>query len=219
MIAMATKTERQTWTPWSAPAIWHGETVAILGGGPSLTLDQVASAKRFHRIATNEAFRLDPNVEVLCWGDMSWYALRWEELAKHPAPLKIGWLKDSLPLPKTRPGIDPRWMRAERKSPPAIQLYPDTIGGLNTGHGAINLAMHFGAKRILLLGFDMTNARGYNWHVLHQFHAGDEKIRKFFVPQMEMAAKELSSIGVEVINCSPGSALTCFPIARIEDIR
>jgi uncharacterized Rossmann fold enzyme len=192
---------------WKTPCLWPGETVAILGGGPSLTPEQASRAKQFRRIATNNAFLLDPEADVLCWGDTYWYLDNHKTIELHKGPLKVTW--------RHSPGygkLDVKTLVYQKieKNGPAITTDPCVIMGSNTGHGAINLAVHLGAKRILLLGFDMHFKNGHNWHDLHKRHA-DQARYDLFILEMERAAEDLKRLGVEVVNCSPDSALTCFP--------
>jgi hypothetical protein len=206
---------------WLVPRIWEGETVAILGGGPSLTLDQVESTKALKRIATNNAFLLDPTAEILCWGDYGWFARNQGKLAEFKG-LKVTWstmpgavrLKQSdEQLTEDRLGIH-RLMH-ETRAP--LSVNPRLVAGANTGHGAMNLAVLLGAQRILLLGFDMTSVRGHNWHTDHPAHASEHRYTRKWIPEFAKAKTILDRLGVEVINCTPGSALQCFPFAKIED--
>lgn len=92
----------------------------------------------------------------------------------------------------------------------AIQAEPGTIGGGgNSGFQALNLAIQFGARRILLLGYDM---HGGHWHGDHP--AGMAQPKDDTMARWRRAfqanAPLIAAMGVEVINCTPGSALTCF---------
>ena len=84
----------------------------------------------------------------------------------------------------------------------------------------MNLAVQFGAKRILLLGFDMTVSRGVHWHGPHEDglknpHEGTcVTWRTLFAS----AAPDLEKAGVEVINVTSNSALTCFPMGKLTDV-
>lgn len=92
--------------------------------------------------------------------------------------------------------------------------------GGNSGYQAINLSVQFGANRILLLGFDMTIARGIHWHGRHPdgmcnpSEGGCRTWRKTFAA----AIPDLRALGVTVINCSRETALTCFPRAKLETV-
>lgn len=199
---------------WSVPREWEGQTVAILGGGPSLTLEQVELARNFRRIATNNAFmgKLgDPYADVLCWNDGRWFDRNKHLIQQHKGQYKITWV--------SRKGMEPLGVKElEREWGKPLSAHPQRVSGGNTGHGAINLAFLFGASRILLLGFDMTSERGHNWHDYHKKHASERRYKEVFIPGLNKMAPLLKAAGVEVLNCTPGSALKCFSFARIEEI-
>ncbi len=89
----------------------------------------------------------------------------------------------------------------------------------NTGQGAINIAYLFGAKRIVLLGYDMRMVAGqHNWHSKHKGATSHKRYSDVFGPAITKAAKVLKEKGVEVINCAAGSALKCFPYIPLREI-
>lgn len=96
---------------------------------------------------------------------------------------------------------------------------PDTInGGGNSGHQAVHLAATFGAKRIVLLGFDMQMTNGQeHWHGKHEGRLPNGKGFPGWIKTMGYLAKDLEREGVEVINCSRSTALRCFRRATIEE--
>lgn len=157
---------------------------------------------------------LDPDAEVLCWGDTYWWLENWKRIKEHRGEYKVTWR--NAPEMATGPKIKEM---IHHKGPPFIDPSPCCIAGPNTGHGAINLAVHLGASRIILLGFDMNPRNGHNWHELHKRHADQRRYDQVFIPAMEGAAKELKALGVEVVNCSTTSSLACFPFGKIEEIR
>lgn len=82
---------------------------------------------------------------------------------------------------------------------------------MNSGYQAINLAYQFGAAKIILIGYDMQHTGGKtHWHGDHPKGLtnaqGIEGWRKCFTP----LAEDLAAIGVDVVNCSNETALTCF---------
>ena len=88
----------------------------------------------------------------------------------------------------------------------------------NSGAAAISLAAHFGVKRIILLGFDMSfNGKGVShWHGSH----GNEKpppFRKHMLGFPVIAA-EAKDRNIEIINASLGSALTEFPKVHVKEL-
>lgn len=192
---------------------WAGETAVILGGGPSLTQDDVDFARMsgVRRIATNNAFMLDPHADLLCWADVRWFYDNRDLIRDgYSGPLKVTWKPVSNPKGHAINVL--KWSRNE------FSLDPSTVGGNQTGLGAINIAYHLGVARILLLGFDMTSKRGHNWHELHARHATEDRYTLLFIPEMERAAQILQQRGVEVINCTPHSALQCFPTQSLEEV-
>lgn len=85
--------------------------------------------------------------------------------------------------------------------------------GSNSGFQAINLAVLFGAKRILLVGFDMSSGHFFGEH---PDGLTRNKDYRRFIPEFNRAAA-LVPAGIEIINCAPGSALQCFPKANLTD--
>lgn len=90
--------------------------------------------------------------------------------------------------------------------------------GSNSGYQVVNFAALAGAKRVLLLGYDMKFPGGKShWHgghpVKHPEAAYSRYARNFktMVPQ-------LAKMGCEVINCTPDSAIDAFPRGEIESV-
>jgi len=54
---------------WTAPRIWDGGECFILGGGPSLRVEQVSSLQGHRVIAVNQAYKLGNWIDVLFFGD------------------------------------------------------------------------------------------------------------------------------------------------------
>ncbi len=85
--------------------------------------------------------------------------------------------------------------------------------GGNSGFQAINLAAQFGAKRIALIGYDMRLDLGIHWHGRHPQglnNPSEHNIARWR-RSVDAAAPVLDALGIEVINCSPVSALTAYP--------
>jgi hypothetical protein len=76
----------------------------------------------------------------------------------------------------------------------------------------MHLAVHLGAARIVLHGFDMRIVRG-ELHAMarreRQDAAGFGRVlREEMLPKFQTLVEPLRERGVEVINATPGSALT-----------
>lgn len=91
---------------------------------------------------------------------------------------------------------------------------PGVIGdGGNSGFQALNIAVQFGAKKIVLVGFDMRLDAGIHWHGKHPpglVNPGDNNLVRWR-KALNGAASRLAELGVTVVNASPISALTAYP--------
>lgn len=196
---------------WSVPRMWDGETVAILASGPSMN-QEVADACRIVRtIAVNTTFKLAPWADMLYASDAPWWMHYREEVAAF-AGLKVGSqaphipVADLLLLKNTgMDGFDP--------DPSCVR------SGRNSGYSAMHVATHAGAKRILLCGFDMRAGHWHDPHPTGQFmlrNAGDG-VFEGWIKRFATLKPELDKRGVEVLNCTPNSALRIFPMADLKE--
>ena len=121
-----------------------------------------------------------------------------------------------------------RQTRVENSDRPAfdfgIEFSPDGLRGSNSGQLAINLAYHLGARRLILLGFDMK-APGHEER--HFYKTGDypegtlanlSTYAQVYVPTTDSVKEPLAGVGVQVLNATPGSALTAFEKVSLEDV-
>ena len=97
---------------------------------------------------------------------------------------------------------------------------PDTInGGGNSGSQAVHLAATFGAKRIVLLGYDMQRTGGHlHWHGAHWGGLPNGNGFVSWIKQFAPLARDLRQRGIDVINATRETALECFPRAKLEDV-
>lgn len=162
-------------------------------------------------IAVNDSHRLVPWADVLYAADLKWWRAR--NGAPGFAGLKasggIG-VADAFPsVHQVRiPKADGYYVRAIVTEPPGH------IGsGGNSGFQAINLAILFGARRILLLGFDMSVDRGTHWHGDHVgILRNPDPVRiARWGEVLDGQAERIAGLGVEIVNCSPRSALQAYP--------
>lgn len=79
--------------------------------------------------------------------------------------------------------------------------------------------MLFGAKRLLLIGFDMRRVNGLqHFFGSHPGAMNKDSDYPVWVRYFDAIARDLKEMGVEVINCSPASALYQFPKMRLEEV-
>lgn len=95
--------------------------------------------------------------------------------------------------------------------------------GNNSGYQAVNLAYIFGITRMILLGFDMKirddKVHFFGDHPYHKKYQGpNSNTMKRWVFNFEQLAYDLKREGVEVLNATRDTALTCFPRVRLEDL-
>lgn len=79
--------------------------------------------------------------------------------------------------------------------------------------------MQFGAKRLLLIGFDMHVGSGVHWYGRNGWNGANNPAMRHLMRWRDaftMQAPVLRRMGVEVINASADSALRCFEIASVE---
>jgi hypothetical protein len=87
--------------------------------------------------------------------------------------------------------------------------------GCHSGFQALNVAVHLGAKRILLVGYDCHHNGGRHFHSDHPAGWMNAEAPNMWLPPYRQAAPQLKARGVEVINCSPGSAIESFPMSSV----
>lgn len=200
--------------------IWQGERCIVAATGPSLTADVAHACLAAHAIgaykmlAVSDAWRLMPWADALYSCDAAW----WDH---HKGTSFAGprWSShkvdgnDKLECAR-RWGLNLAHGRGDAgfSSDPGFIHY-----GSNSGFQAINLAMHFGARQILLVGFNLCEVDGKR-HFFGDHPGRLQRGAKYerFLPAFAAAARRLP-FGVSIVNCTPQSALKCFPQMRLED--
>ena len=211
---------------WNVAPEWAGETVAILGGGPSLTPWQAEACRGACRvIAVNTSYWLAPWADLLYFSDDVWWC--WHhggmEMSgqSHPGDPRyhaFRGIKAALENARTY-GRDPaaRILKNYDTGSGLCTIRDGVYTGRNSGYQAINLAVHLGVARILLLGFDMRAVAGRtHWHMAHKRPTAPGDFEKEMLPRFPSLVAPLAERGIEIINCTPGSAIECFPRGRIE---
>lgn len=157
-------------------------------------------------LAVNEGYRLAA-ADVVYSCDGAWWKAR-----QGLAEFKGRRLTHDATACVAFPGIDQ--VAIARGRDEILTDAPGVIGdGGNSGFQAINLAVQFGAAKIILIGFDMRIDRGLHWHGKHGRglnNPSDLNVAKWR-RVIDGAAPRLASLGVAVINCSAVSALEAFP--------
>lgn len=189
---------------------WHGQTVVIFGSGNSLTDEQIEKARGLHcsYIAINDTYKRVHFADVLYACDYRWWAKHHNEI-EFKGEL---WTQDI----KSRHEFSLNWVLGRNKN----GLGSDCVHfGGNSGYQAINLAYLWGAKRIILLGFDCKPINGQaHWFGQHPEGLNKTQNFDFWINHFNQLAKDLERENIEVINCSMDSALECFKKVKIEEL-
>lgn len=199
---------------WRAVKIWPNSTVYIIGGGPSLKDFDLSLLKKKRTIGVNNAYKLADWIDVCWFGDSTWYDDHHEALDEWPG-LKIHCCNRH----ENRPGTK----RLLRGQPLGIDPRPTHVAwNNNSGSSAINLAVHLGAKRIILLGFDMKFGEygQNNWHNDHPKPRDPKNWDPYpkFLQPFPIIKQDAEKMGITILNATPGSALDIFPMVKIEDV-
>jgi hypothetical protein len=196
---------------WSVPKIWQDEECFILGGGPSLPVNKIDRLFGHNVIVVNNSYRLALWADALFFGDNRWLNQHGQDLDKFK-----GLIVTTAPEHRDTPKIHVIY---RRNRPPGISEDPLWIAwNRSSGACAINLAYLMGARRIVLLGFDMKAINGArNFHDDYS-KAMREPPYQAFLSVFPAIAADCKRLGVEVINATPGSAINCWPIVDPEDV-
>jgi hypothetical protein len=193
---------------------WSGDTTVILASGPSLTDEQVwaADESRAKIISINSTtFRRSVFPSVVYGGDFLFYKTYIQQL-KLQMPKGNFWTCDRTAA--ERYGLN--WVKGVNALGLGRGPHIHTNG--NSLAQSINLAYLFGCRRILLLGADMKlGSKGEkHWHADHPSPLMQGQDFSGWLFKFNHLAADLKKEGVEVVNCTPGSAMTCFPMSTIE---
>ena len=194
----------------TVPPMFSGRTVAVLASGPSMSWAMADAVRHLPRIVVNSTFRLATDADIIYAADEAWWRLNANAIACPGLKVMVEILPGRpQPVPEGihvmrntgRRGFDP--------NPSSLRTFA------NSGAQAIQVAVHAGAARILLLGFDM---HGGHWHDEHPWPLmqAEPAAHARRIVAFRDLAMALSARGISVINCTPGSRLDCFPRESLE---
>lgn len=196
---------------------WSSKPVLFVASGPSAKDVAIGALRgRVFAFAVKEGVELCPWADAVYGCDKPWWDHK--QLLPRFSGLKMAWEGE----PKwSAPGI------VSIRIPDAKddRILTDQIGvvgsGRNSGFQAVNLAVQFGMRRGILVGYDMTDRSGSHYYGRNAWPNANnpdgwlfEKWQKAF----NDAAKDLTRLGIEIVNTSTYSALTCFRKAPLHEI-
>jgi hypothetical protein len=203
---------------WKIEPEWAGDTAVVLASGPSMTREQCEKVRHLRTIAVNNQGidtiadkvmvpALAPWADILYAADSKWwdhYGDRALKFAGRKVTIRGSQYKGLL------------WLRqsAER----TFDVRPNYLAtGGNSAYQALHIAVHLGARRVILLGVDMKVAgRRKHWFGDHPHKLNTMPNFGNWMKAFRRLAPIMEKRGVEVINCSPDSALDAFPRQSLE---
>lgn len=195
---------------------WAGETVFCLASGPSMTPEDALAVRGKGRVITvNDTWQLAPWADVHYSSDHDW----WDHSLPRMRAECLGEFWTGYPFNDWARPLDVNQCPYDKQARGIITKPGRIAWGGNSGYCAIGLAVQFGAVRIVLLGYDQQDPHGKgHWHGQHP-----DAIRKDFNWPMwhqrfAEAAADLQRLGIDVINCSRESALTCWRRESLEEL-
>lgn len=189
---------------------WKNGEAFCLASGPSLTKEDVdrviawrdAAADRYVLVC-NTTFKMALTADALFSYDRRWWTHYGSEVMK---TFKGHRFSSGGQLAQWQTEYLPRGKRE----------FPATG---NSGAAMIVLSVYTGCTKVYLLGYDCQ--RGPNGEVHHHGNhprpLGNALSMPKWPVQFQAAATYAKNWGVEVVNCSRRTALTCFPRADLEE--
>lgn len=181
----------------------------VVGAGPSLADTNLKQLQRYRKkwkvLAINCAWKLVPWADVLYAGDKDWWDFYGKEAEAFKGEKWTRNLASSIEY-KLRlfKGIEHIGLC---RVPGYIHLFG------NSGAQGVNCVYHEQATHIILIGFDMHRENGVHFHGDHP--KGMVNAPAIHMPiwrkNFECLTAGLKAEGVQLINATPGTALTCMP--------
>jgi hypothetical protein len=230
---------------WIVPEIWKGGECWIIGGGPSIVEQfnipkdvvkrvragelplsayspYLSSIHDRHVIGVNVAFMIGNWIDVLFFGDGKFYLKHREAIDNFPN-LKVTCSGNFGPKYKNikylaRTGNNkPRGLTGDKGK---------VCWNRNSGAAAINMAVHTGVKRIILLGFDMKldDEKRQHWHDVYNKGIRDGSTHPPRLPfnkhliGFDAIKQDALNMGVDIINANPNSAIKQFYRCNVKEL-
>lgn len=209
--------------------IWEGETVAVIATGPSLTKSDLDLVSGLKCIAVNDAYLVAPWAKVLYAADERWWKWQadgrnkswsWGQKFNQDGVRKAyrEFQGQKVTIQHTQVFNDPDVLVLENDGQDGLSERPDAVRtGQHSCYQAINIATLSGAKKILVLACDLryVNNRSHA-HNGHHPTVTDESAYRRYAKNFRTIENPLKKMGVEVVNCAPGSEVKSFRFSTVE---
>lgn len=195
---------------WPVPPAWAGQTAYIVGGGPSVADLDLAVLRGRRTIAINSSCFKVPFADYLIFADPEWWDGNKDMLSD--------WSDRVVAVSSKARDHGPIALKRLRRTAPdnGLPAARDSVPlDRTTTTAAIGMAVHLGARRIVLIGIDQCRAPDGRCH----HHAPHRHLKNkpgngswdAQMPQLRALAAPLAAAGVEVLNCSPTSRIDWWP--------
>lgn len=212
---------------------WEGKTVVCIASGPSTTAQQIElvhgarTRDAVRAIVVNDMYLVAPWADVLYFADEKWWRWHTAGLAKSwpwakfsPEQVRgafAGFAGQKVTIKHATMASDPKIFVLLNDGADGLSARQEAIRtGSNSGFQAMNIAALAGAKRILMLGYDMRfiggRSHSHNGHSVKM----NEAAYAGYAAKFSTLERPLERLGVEVLNCTPGSAIKTFRFSTIE---
>lgn len=200
--------------PWTLPPTWHiprewepNARCFILCSGESIGPQKAQIAKlQGHFVAVKHGVLLRPDADVLFLAGEGTLTFEMDLIRQFHG-------KYAVVRSKHHPGLPASVLRVSRaKDHTRLCELTDHVCGYDLGTSAINLAMHFGATEIVMLGYDMAGGH-FCKHPLQ--NPPQDHFRRHMGPLAALNA-DAKAKGIRIVNCSPISAVMAFERQPLE---
>jgi len=198
------------WDVWRPSREWEGEIGFIVAGGASVLTQDLELLRGRKVIAINCSHLAVPWAEFAIFADARLFMHYREQFQQFQGRLVSAAMSVAGP---------PKIYRMHRKATPGLATEGGTLAiNKTTLTAAINLAVHLGARAIVLLGADCRVAPGGRVH-----HHADHPWRQLngcwdkHKADLSPIADDLIKLGIRCLNASPGSALPFWPVMQLPE--
>lgn len=204
---------------WEAMPVWRGRAVFCLASGPSLAdtdfgLLRDAQRRGAIMLAVNSSVDtcresgLEP--DALIFTDTGWYENNRGLILGFPG-LVFTFSR------RAKADLGPRVMRVQNEHKAEFSVGSGPMkDGRSSGHRAVSLAILGAGNPVGMLGYDMKAADDGRTHCHRRYtHITNGETLREFRDGFDGWAAAATRAGVTVVNATPGSALTEFPMVDL----
>ncbi len=206
---------------------WIGKTVFCLGSGDSLrrlTASEWSGIAAMQRAGDSVVFAVNSSIKMarlrgcepdaLFFTDTNWWEKNETLIRGFPGRL--------FTVCRVARSVYDRLERIENVIRPDFGVGQAKMrDGRSSGHRAVSISVLCGARRIVLLGFDMRIDPDSGRSHCHDDYSWPQMVTMFtdeFIPGFNGWYRDALAVGCEIINATDGSVLTEFPMVALDSI-